>query len=271
MIEAFVVRALAGGMLLALATGPLGCFVVWRRMAYFGAALAHSALLGAVLGVTIGVRPDVGVIVLCLLVALVFAVLEHRRSLSRDTLLGILAHAALALGLVALAARPDLRIDLLGYLFGDVLAIGRDDLVLIGVVALFSAASVALNWRDLLLLTVSEELAVVDGVAVVRMRLLLTVLVALVVAVGMRVVGLLLVVALLIVPAAAARPLCRTPAGMAVGACAIALFAVGAGVWSSLRWDLPAGPAIVLAATLVFVLAPLERVRRRRAGEPSLR
>jgi len=254
-IEPFIARALAGGLALAVIAGPLGCFVVWRRMAYFGAALAHSALLGAVLGIALGVRPDLGVGVLSLAAALLFALLEHHRMLARDTLLGVIAHAALALGLVALALLPGLRLDLMGYLFGDVLAIGSEDCYAIAAVAALGLAVLAAQWRALLLVTVSEELAAVEGVAVVRARVTLVVLVALVVAVGMRVVGLLLIVALLIIPAAAARPLARSPAGMALAAGGCALLAVLAGLGASLRWDLPAGPAIVLAATGLLALA----------------
>jgi len=264
-MEPFLLRALAGAIAVALAAGPLGCFVVWRRMAYFGAALAHSALLGVLLGLLIGIRVEIGVAFTCIVIALGFTALERHRVLAKDALLGVIAHAALAFGLVALALSHGVNIDLMGYLFGDVLAIGPIDLGVMWVVGALTLVVLRLRWSELLMLTLSEELAAVEGVAVGRMRLLLVLLIALLVAVGMRVVGLLLIVSLLIIPAAAARNLARSPSSMAIIASAIGIFSVGTGLWASWRWDLPAGPAIVIAATGCFVLSPLPaRVRAHR-------
>jgi len=212
-----------------------------------------------------GIRVEFGVALTCTVVALGFAALERQRVLAKDALLGVIAHAALAFGLVALALSKGVNIDLMGYLFGDVLAIGPFDLSVMWSVASLILVALGLRWRELLLLTLSEELAAVEGVAVARMRLLLVLLIAMLVAVGMRVVGLLLIVSLLIIPAAAARQLARSPSSMAAIAAAIGVSSTGAGLWASWRWDLPAGPAIVIAATACFALSPLPaRVRERR-------
>lgn len=252
-MDDFLLRALLGGFGVALAAGPLGTFVVWRRMAYFGDALAHSGLLGVLLGAMLRVNPQLGVILTCLLVALALALLQRQRNLATDTLLGILAHTALSLGLVALAFLETVRVDLVGYLFGDILAITPVDLYWIWGGGLLALSVLAGLWRPLLALTVHEDLARVEGVAVFPIRLAFMLLIALVIAVAMKVVGILLITSLLIIPAAAARRFARSPEGMAVLASAFGCAAIGLGLWASLRWDTPAGPSVVVAATGLFL------------------
>lgn len=262
-MDEFLLRAVAGGIGVALAAGPLGCVLVWRRMAYFGAALSHSALLGVAFGFLLGINLTVGILLFCLLLALLLSALERQRLLASDTLLGILAHGALAAGLVTVAFMEHLRIDLLGYLFGDVLAVGRGDLVLIYAMATVTLAVLAFIWRPLLSCTVNEELAAVEGIPVRRVNLVFVMMVAAVIAVGMKVVGMLLVVSLLVVPAAAARALARTPEQMALGAAGIGALSVLGGIGASVQWDVPAGPAVVTCAVLAFaVLTALPRRAR---------
>lgn len=259
MIDDFLVRALLAGLGVAAATGPLGAFVVWRRMAYFGEALANAALLGVAVSTLARIDPTIGVTGFMLGLALILTLVERQRLLPTDTVLSILAHGALALGLVALAFLERVRLDLMAWLFGDVLAVSGPDLALIGIMLTAVAASLAAFWRPLLSLTVDPDLAAVEGVPVARLRLLLTLLLAGVIAVGMKVVGMLLVVALLVVPAAAARRLARTPEQMAILAAAVGAGAVALGLALSLRLDLPAGPAIVTVAVAVLALTSLAR------------
>ena len=251
-MEDFFLRALGGGIGAALAAGPVGCFVVWRRMAYFGTALAHAVLLGIALGFLLDIEPILAVFAMCLLLAGCLVLLERQRSLSVDALLGVLAHAVFAAGLVVVAFMERLRVDLIGYLFGDILSVGMVDLWLIFGTAAIVTTTLAWQWRNLLALVVNKELAVVDGVPVERVRLLLLFLLAAVIAVGMKIVGMLLVVALVIIPAAAARRMAATPEQMAVASTAIGVAAVVAGLFGSLEWDIPAGPAIVLVASAIF-------------------
>ncbi len=255
MTEPFMLRALAVGLLFALAAGPLGAFVVWRRMAYFGEALAHSVLLGVAAGFLLGLAPGVAVLPFVLAFALLLLMLERQRLVPVDTLLAVLAHGALAGGVLLVGLLGGVRTDLLGYLFGDVLAVGSGDVAVLGLVALLVGALLLRFWRPLLSATVSEELAAVEGVAVARVRLLLVLLLALVVAAGMRVVGMLLVMALLIVPAATARRFCRSPEGMALSAAAIGCLAVVVGLAGAWELDLPAGPAIAAVAVVLFFAA----------------
>ncbi len=254
-MDDFVLRAALAGIGVAAVAGPLGSFVVWRRMAYFGDTLSHSALLGVALGFLLDVNLNLAVVVLCITLALVLVALQQQRRLPGDTLLGIMSHSALSLGLVAFAFLETVRIDLMSYLFGDILAVAPADLAWIyGGGALALAALIAI-WRPLLAITVHEELAQVDGVNVPATRLAFMLLVALVIAVAMKVVGILLITSLLILPAAAARRFARTPEAMAALAALAGAIAVLGGIAASLRWDLPTGPAIVLSASALFALS----------------
>jgi zinc transport system permease protein len=255
MLDDFLVRAVAGGIGVAAIAGPLGCFVVWRRMAYFGNALAHSALLGVGLGALLALDLTVSTVAICLLLAASLVLLELRRGLATDTILGILAHAALALGLIALSFMETLRVDLLAYLFGDVLAVTRGDLAWIwGGGALVLGALFGM-WSWLLRVTLDEELATAEGVPTRAVRLAFMVLMALAVAIGMKIVGILLIVALLVIPPAAARQFARTPEQVAGLAVLAGILAVLGGIGGSFLWDTPAGPSIVVAATALFALS----------------
>ena len=260
-MDDFLLRALAAGLGLSLISGPLGVFVVWLRMAYFGDTLAHSALLGIALGLLLEVNLQLSVLVLALFVAAALLGLQQRTRLATDTLLGILAHGSLAIGLVAISFQHDVRVDLLAYLFGDILAVGNTDVLWIWGGAVLSLLALVAIWRPLLNLSVHAELAAVDGVPVARIKLTFMLLVALVIAVAMKIVGVLLITALLIVPAASAQRFSRGPEQMALIATLFGALAVVAGLLASLLLDTPAGPSIVTAATILFLLSQLRRAR----------
>ena len=255
MLDDFFTRALLGGVGIALAAGPLGCFVVWRRMAYFGDSLAHGALLGVALGVVLGINLNVGVAITCAGLALLLLALQFQRRLATDTLLGILSHGSLALGLIAISFAGALRLDLMAYLFGDVLAVSTRDLFWIYLGAFVVLGATAVIWRPLLALTVHEELARAEGVRVLLVRTIFMILIALTVAIAMKVVGVLLIVSLLVIPAATARRFATTPEQMALFAVLAGCAAVFGGLFASLGWDTPSGPSIVVAALVLFVLS----------------
>jgi len=254
-MDDFLLRAMIAGLGVALVSGPLGAFVVWRRMAYFGDTLAHSALLGVALGFLLEVNVNLTIILVCVGLAMLLVALQQQRRLASDTLLGILSHSALSLGLIVLAFLESLRLDLMGYLFGDILAVTTTDIAWIWGGGLVALIALVLIWRPLLAMTVHEELAQVEGVPVNSIRLVFMLLIALVIAVAMKVVGILLITSLLIIPAATARRFATTPEQMAVLAAVIGCLAVGGGLFGSLQWDLPAGPAVVAAAGLLFFMA----------------
>ncbi len=252
MLDDFFWRAMLGGLGVALAAGPLGCFVVWRRMAYFGASIAHTALLGVALGFLLAIDLTMGIAATCIAFSLILVLLQRQTKLATDTLLGILAHAALATGLVALSFMKDMRIDLMAYLFGDILSVSATDILWIYAGSSLSLAVLVVIWRALLAITVHEELARAEGIPVDTVQMVFTLLLAIVIAVSMKIVGALLIISLLIIPAATARPFSRSPERMAVFASLIGMFAVAGGLFASFQWDTPSGPSIVVAAFLLF-------------------
>ncbi len=262
LFDDFMFRAVVAGVGIALVAGPLGCFVVWRRMAYYGDTLAHAALLGIALGFLLEVDVIAGVTAVCVMVALVVGAMQRRGMLATDTLLGIMAHSTLAFGLVVLAFLPNVRVDLLAYLFGDILSVGVTDIAWIYGGGAAVLIAMAVLWRRLLSLTVSEELAEVEGINVAAVRLTFMVLLALVIAVAMKVVGILLITSLLIIPAATARRFVRTPEQMAAGAAVIGCLAVVAGLGASLTYDTPSGPSVVAAAFVIFLISRLPGLGR---------
>lgn len=254
MLDDFLLRAALAGVGLSLATGPLGAFVVWRRMAYFGDATAHAAILGVALALATDLPVAAGTLVVAAAMAVTVAVLAAR-GWAMDTTLGVLAHSALAFGLVAISYFPGVRTDLSAYLFGDILAVGRGDLALIWGGAVLVLGLIVWRWQALVTATVNEDLAFASGIRPDRERLVLVLALAIVVAVALKVVGALLISALLIIPAAAARGLARSPEGMALAATAVGAAASLLGLRLALWQDTPAGPSIIVAAAGAFVLA----------------
>ncbi|MFP3921614.1 MAG: metal ABC transporter permease [Dichotomicrobium sp.] len=259
MLDDFFTRALIAGIGVALVAGPLGCFIVWRRMAYFGDTIAHSALLGVAVGFLADVNLTLAVFAVAALVALGLMAMQRANTLSSDSILGILSHSTLAIGLVIVAFMTWLRIDLMGYLFGDILAVTTRDIAIIYVGGAAALAVLAAIWTRLLADTASFDLARAEGLRPEVARFIFMLLVAAIVAMTMKVVGVLLITALLIIPAAAARNFAGTPERMAVIAAGIGAVGVAAGLHGSLYLDTPAGPSIVVAAMLLFLASMAAR------------
>ncbi|MGN7871238.1 metal ABC transporter permease [Paracoccus sp. 22332] len=254
MLDDFFIRAMLAGLGIAAVAGPLGSFVVWRRMAYFGDATAHAAILGVAISLGFQISIYAGTLLVSLAMAMAISALVSRGQ-AMDTMLGVLSHSALAVGLVAISFVPQARSDLSAYLFGDILAVGRADLALIWTGAAGVLALLAWRWQRLLTASLNEELAMAAGIDPRTERLVLSIALAIVVALSIRVVGSLLISAMLIVPAATARGLSRSPERMVGNAMLIAAAAVMAGLWASLRLDTPAGPSIVAAAAAIFMIS----------------
>jgi len=250
MIE-FILYALLAGLGVAVVAGPLGSFVVWRRMAYFGDTLSHSALLGIALGISLDISPNLSVVLCCLLIALLLVGLQQQKLVSTDTLLGILAHSSLSMGVIAVGLL-DIRLDLMAYLFGDLLTVTLSDLLWIYAGAGLVLVFLLYFWTPLVTICIDEDLALAEGHPVAFLRLLLMVLIALVIAVAMKIVGVLLITSLLIIPAAAARSVAKSPESMALIASLLGCLAVILGVLASLQWDTATGPSIVLSSAVIF-------------------
>ncbi len=258
-MDEFIVRALLAGLLVVLVSGPLGCVVVWRRMAYFGDALAHSALLGTAITLMLDLNPLLGVVAIGGVMSYLLMRLQLNQDLSSDAILGILSHGALATGLVMLALMQSQgqRIDLMAYLFGDILSVSWSYLAWLSVVCVVVLLLIYRLWESILSIAVHEELARSEGVAVDRVRLVFMLMMALLVAVAMKIVGIILITALLIVPAASARRFARSPETMVMLAIVFGLLSVLSGMFASMQWDTPAGPSIVLASVLLFFVSRL--------------
>ncbi len=249
--------ALLAGFGVAAIAAPLGCFVVWRRMAYFGDTLSHSALLGISLGLLLDINLNLAVILCSMMLAVLLVGLQEKHKMASDTLLGILAHSSLSLGLVAVSFADNVRVDMMTYLFGDLLAVGPSDLYWIYGGGILIMTTLIWIWRPLLAMSVHAELAQIEGIPVRRVRLILTMLMALVIAVAMKIVGVLLITSLMIIPAATAQRLSRTPEQMALFAGFLGVLSVSGGLAASWHLDTPAGPSVVVASFFLFLLSQL--------------
>ena len=261
-----MLRAAFAGTLIALLAGAMGSLILWRRMAYYGDALSHSALLGVAIGVIANVPTDITIVLVCIAIALLLSYLSQHFILPNDAIIGVLAQTSLALGLLASAYFMP-QIDLMSYLVGDVITVSSAGLWKIFFIVVGCLVVVVWAWRSLLLITLNEDFARLQGVRVTMFNLLLTVLVGIVVALAIRIIGIIMIIALFIIPAVTARPLSKTPEQMAVMAAASGIIAVWAGLWLSLQLDTPAGPSIVLMACVGLVLVylllpPLRRMRQ---------
>ncbi|MEM7070205.1 MAG: metal ABC transporter permease [Pseudomonadota bacterium] len=253
MFEPFILRALIAGLLLAIVSGMLGCFIVWRKMAYFGDSLAHSALLGVALGLAGGFSINIGVTVICFAFALLLLYLQKQKLLATDTLLGILAHAALSIGVVTISLLGQ-RFDLHVYLFGDILTVTTQELWWIFLGGAIIIGLLVLNWSSLVLMTIHEDLARAENVNIFFTHMLLMLLMAIVVSISIRIVGILLITSMLIIPAATARQLVRSPETMAVMAAFLGGGAVVLGLYASVKLDTPSGPSIVFMSAFLFAI-----------------
>ena len=255
MFEPFFLRALAAGIGLAVIAAPLGCVVVWRRMAYFGETIATASLIGIALGLALQANLTVAVLLTATAVALLLIGLGKQTVIPMDSLLGLLHHAALAAGIIATASPKGPAVDHVGYLFGDVLSVTGEDLWWVYGGGVLVLAALATLWQPLLRISIHQELAAAEGVPTERVRMAFTLLLALTIALAMKIVGALLAIAFLIIPAIAARSFASTAERMAILAAGIAAASVVAGLALSATYDIPSGPAIVLVMSACAVVS----------------
>ena len=251
----FIIMALVGGLLIATISAPLGVFMVWQRQSYFGATLAHSALLGVGLGFLLDINPTFAVIFISISIGLFLFILEQKSLLSTDTLLGILAHSSLALALIIISLQPNVQVDLMNYLFGDILSIDTLDIVLLVGLLLLTLVFFASYWNQLLNLTLNKELAQTDGINIKKVKLGYILLLSLLISLAIKIVGILLITSLLIIPAASAHRLSKNPEQMLVYTFIIGIISIVGGLLFSLAIDSPTGPSVVICATVIFLLS----------------
>ena len=255
MFDDFFIRALVAGLGVAFVTGPLGCFVVWRRLSYFGDTLAHSALLGVTIAFSLELNIALSVFIISSLIALILIQLQKKTNLPGDALLGLLAHSSLAVGLVVIGFLTCIRFDIMGLLFGDILAVTINDLYIIWIGGALILITLKIIWKSLFASTVNYELAEAEGLNPDRAKAVFTILMAAIIAISIKMVGLLLITGMLIIPAAMARNISTSPQGMVIYSIVGGLLSVIIGLFSSLEFNTPSGPSIIAASLLLFILS----------------
>ena len=257
MLDDFLFRALLAGIGIALVTGPLGCFVVWRRMSFFGDTLSHSALLGVLLSISLNINVSLTIFVVSSLVALILLRLEKSTNLAGDSLLGLISHSSLAIGLVILGFLSFIRFDVLGVLFGDILSVNTNDLLFIWIGGGLILAVLFYIWKPLFASTVNYELAEAEGMNPERVNAIFTILLAALIAISIKMIGVLLITGLLIIPTAMARNLSNNPKQMVVLSIIGGLLSVFIGLYASFEINTASGPSIVVVALILFILSLL--------------
>lgn len=255
MLDDFFIRALIAGLGVALVTGPLGCFVIWRRLSFFGDTLAHAALLGVTISLAIDMNISLAVFIVSSIVALILLRLQKTTNLAGDALLGLLAHSSLALGLVVLGFLSFIRFDIMGLLFGDILSVTKVDLIVIWVGGLAIILILKLIWKSLFASTINYDLAAAEGMNPEKANAIFTILMAAIIAISIKMVGLLLITGMLIVPAAMARNLSNSPRQMVFFSVIGGLLSVLIGLFASLEINSPSGPSIISVALILFILS----------------
>ena len=258
MFDDFFIRALVAGLGVALVTGPLGCFIIWRRLSFFGDTLAHSALLGVTLAFSFDINIAFSVFIISSAIALILLKLQKTTNLPGDALLGLLAHSSLAVGLVVIGFLSFIRFDIMGLLFGDILAVTENDLIIIWVGGALILFVLKLIWKPLFASTVNYELAEAEGMKPERVNAIFTILMAAIIAISIKMVGLLLITGMLIIPAAMARNISNSPQQMVLFSVIGGLLSVIIGLFTSLEFNTASGPSIIAASLFLFILSLLK-------------
>ena len=255
MFDDFFIRALIAGIGIAIVTGPLGCLVIWRRLSYFGDTLSHSALLGVTLAYAFSINISLSVFIISGTVALLLLSLQKRTKLAGDSLLGLLAHSTLAIGLVLIGFLSSIRFDLMGLLFGDILAVTVEDILVVWFGGLVILGILFYIWKSIFASTVNYDLASAEGMKPDVSNIIFTLLLAGVIALSIKMIGALLITGLLLIPAATARSLSSSPLQMIILSILIGIISVVMGLFSSLELNTASGPSIIVAALVLFILS----------------
>lgn len=248
---------LLAGIGIAVSAGILGCFVIWKRMAYFGDAVSHSALLGIALSILVAIEVDIAIIMVCAIFALILALLQQNRFFTTDSILGILAHASLGVGMAIVGVSGGENIDIHHFLFGDILKVNLQNVQIICASAFVIALLIYKNWQSLCILTICPDLAKSEGVNPVRLELLLILLIAIFVGLAIKIFGVLLVTSMLIIPPACARIFSSSPLAMVFSSIFFAIISVVLGVMLTNNLHIESGPAIVVCSSFILFMMSL--------------
>ena len=261
LLDDFLVRSVIAGVLMVSTAAPIGCLMVWQRLAFLSDTLGHAAVMGVGLGLLLQLPPMFGVLGVVLLIVVSLSQVTSFNNALSETTLAIISHTGLAAGLILIGLLPANTVSLEAILFGDLLAVTINDLVMILVTTLVLGGLLLLHWRSFVAVSVSREIAQAEGIEVRKVQLLMFLMIALLVAVMMKVMGVLLIAAMLVIPTSSARMLSSSPERMVLFSALFGFAALSGGIFSSFQFDWQTGPAIVLSAT-ALLLVTLLVVRR---------
>ncbi len=253
----FMQRALVAGILIAALCGLFSVFVVLKRLSFIGVGISHSAFGGVALGFLLGINPTITAILFAAATALLIGFVNRQGRLHEDTAIGIFFALSMALGILFIGLSRSYNVDLFGYLFGNILAITRGDVMLVLIVAPVIFAVILSLFKELLFLSFDEEVARVSGVAVSPIYYFFLLAMAVTIVIAIKLIGIVLVSALLVIPAAAARQFTTNYRGLALCSVGIGVVSTVAGLFLSCWLNLASGATIVLFAGVLFCVSLL--------------
>ncbi len=257
LLDDFLVRSIIAGLLMVSIAAPMGCLMVWQRLAFLSDTLGHAAVMGVGLGLLLQLPPMFGVLGVVVLIVVSLSQATSFNNALSETTLAIISHTGLAAGLILLGILPANTVSLEAILFGDLLAVTLTDLGMILVTTLVLAVLLLQHWRSFVAVSVSREIAQAEGIAVRKVQLLMYLMIAMLVAVMMKVMGVLLIAAMLVIPTSSARVLSSSPERMVMFSALFGFAALGGGIFSSFQFDWQTGPSIVLSATTLLLITLL--------------
>lgn len=257
LLDDFLVRSIIAGLLMVSIAAPMGCLMVWQRLAFLSDTLGHAAVMGVGLGLLLQLPAMFGVLAVVILIVVSLSQVTSFNTALSETTLAIISHTGLAAGLILLGVLPANTVSLEAILFGDLLAVTLSDLGMILVTTIVLAGLLIKHWRSFVAVSVSREIAQAEGIEVRKVQLIMYMMIALLVAVMMKVMGVLLIAAMLVIPTSSARVLSSSPERMVMLSALFGCAALGGGILSSFQFDWQTGPAIVLSATTLLLITLL--------------
>lgn len=253
-LDDFLVRSVIAGLIMVAIAAPMGCLMVWQRLAFLSDTLGHAAVMGVGLGLLLEVTPVFGVLAVALLIVFSLNRVDSFNSALSETTLAIISHTGLAGGIILVGLLPAQSVNLEAILFGDLLATTSADLVRLLITTLVLLLLLLHHWRSFVAVSVSREIAQAEGIEVRKVQFLMYIMIALLVAVMMKVMGVLLIAAMLVIPTTSARLFSRSPEQMVAVSALYGLGALAGGISSSFQFDWQTGPAIVVCAALLMLV-----------------
>ena len=261
-MDNFILLAIISGIGIAFITGLLGCFVVWKKMAYFGESLGHSAVLGIGIGLLLGIGDNIAVLLVIITFSLIVTYLQNKEAFSNDLILAVLAHGLLSIGIILISINPDPNFNLHSFLFGDILTVSLNEIFLIFLSAIFIYLIILTNWKALLITIISKDLAKSQNINNFKIELLFTFTMALAVAISIKIIGALLITSMLIIPSSCAKQLVNNPKNMVIISIIISILSILIGILCSYYFDIPSGPAIILTSFSAFFIINLLKSKK---------